>query len=97
MLRYITPSLQKYTFAIEKKLFVYDDMTQNTNQTSGIRATVFGPSGIFSITIGFMGRPICAKLGSIGSELIMPVSLDHHFTHSEHLKELKVCGAVSTH
>jgi hypothetical protein len=42
-----------------------------------------------------MGRPIAAQLGQIGSHLVMPISLDHHFMHSEHLKELKVMGNVN--
>jgi hypothetical protein len=32
-----------YNFAVEKKLFVYDSTDYNAN--SGIRATIFGPSG----------------------------------------------------
>lgn len=33
------------SFAIEKKLFVYDSGRQDSHVNSGIRATIFGPTG----------------------------------------------------
>ena len=46
-----------YRFAIEKKLFVYDSGTRDGNMDyhanrlhSGVRATIFGASGISTIT-----------------------------------------------
>lgn len=47
MLRHIQKSLSVYRFAIEKKLFVYDNIEYgNITGNSGIRATIFGASGI---------------------------------------------------
>jgi hypothetical protein len=35
-----------YSFAIERKLFVYDSGKFDPSVSSGIRATIFGPTGI---------------------------------------------------
>ena len=52
MMRHITTCFNRYGFAIEKKLFVYDagvrDGTMDYSKNhlySGIRATIFGASG----------------------------------------------------
>lgn len=46
MLRIIQNQFSKYNFAIEKKLFIYDNGYSNPNHNnSGIRATIFGASG----------------------------------------------------
>lgn len=46
MLRHIQKPLSVYKFAIEKKLFVYDNTVFNdTAGNSGIRATIFGATG----------------------------------------------------
>ena len=57
MLRYITRGLTTRTFAIEKKLFVYDagvrDGTMDYHKNdmhSGVRATVFGATGTYIST-----------------------------------------------
>lgn len=78
--------------AIEKKLFVYDggkrDGTMDYSKPdmySGIRATIFGASGN-------LGKPIAAELGLANSSLIMPLSLNHHFRHSENIRELRTTG-----
>lgn len=45
MLRHINPAFQKFLFAVEKKLFIHDPLKFDPANDSGIRATVFGPSG----------------------------------------------------
>lgn len=49
MLKYIFNGMARQNFAIEKKLFVYDDGQQcevyGSPKNSGIRATAFGASG----------------------------------------------------
>jgi hypothetical protein len=70
MLKQIQKTFGKYQFAIEKKLFVYDagycerDAYKNH---SGIRATIFGPTGIYFIYSGVVGYNLAAKLGELGS------------------------------
>ena len=46
MLRQIGSAFQKCGFAVEKKLFVNDPLKFDPANDSGIRATVFGPTGI---------------------------------------------------
>ena len=82
-----------YRFAIEKKLFVYDagvrdgNMDYHANKLhSGVRATIFGASGMSYKYEGVLGQPIAAELGLANSSLIMPLSLDHNYRHSEQLK-----------
>lgn len=79
--------------AIEKKLFVYDagrrDGTMDYSKPdlySGVRATIFGASGMLDIKLGTLGKPIAAELGLANSSLIMPLSLNHNFRHSEHIR-----------
>jgi hypothetical protein len=48
------------------------------------------------IKSGYLGKPIAALLGMVNSSLTMPINLDHHFRHSEHIKELRLCGPTST-
>lgn len=45
MLKHLQKAFNKYTFAIEKKLFIYDPPFRNPANDSGIKATIFGPSG----------------------------------------------------
>ena len=45
MLRHIGSAFQRYGFALERKLFVNDPLRFDPANESGIRATVFGPSG----------------------------------------------------
>lgn len=50
MLRQISSAFQKYSFAVEKKLFVSDPQRFDPANESGVRATVFGPSGTFNLS-----------------------------------------------
>jgi hypothetical protein len=45
MLRHINSAFQRCGFAVEKKLFINDPLKFDPANDSGIRATVFGPSG----------------------------------------------------
>ncbi len=45
MLKHIGSAFQRYGFALERKLFVNDSLKLDPANDSGIRATVFGPSG----------------------------------------------------
>lgn len=53
------------------------------NSVSGIRATIFGPTG-------FMGRYVGAALGYISSDLVFPST--HAFRMDDKVKELKLCA-----
>lgn len=50
MLKQISSAFQKYSFAVEKKLFINDPQKFDPANDSGIRATVFGPSGILKLS-----------------------------------------------
>lgn len=50
MLRQISSAFQKYSFAVEKKLFINDPQKFDPANESGIRATVFGASGILKLS-----------------------------------------------
>ena len=43
---------------------------------------------------GFIGKSVAARLGGIGSNVIMPIS-KRNLRHYEHAKELKVAGHTS--
>lgn len=45
MLKHIGSAFQRYGFALERKLYVNDPLRFDPSNDSGIRATVFGPSG----------------------------------------------------
>jgi hypothetical protein len=47
MLKHIGSAFQKCRFAVEKKLFVNDPQKFDLVNDSGIRATVFGATGIY--------------------------------------------------
>jgi len=47
MLKHIGSAFQKCRFAVEKKLFVNDPQKFDPANDSGIRATVFGATGIY--------------------------------------------------
>lgn len=66
MLNRITKVLAN-NFAVEKKLFVYDSGQDKAQFSSGIRATIFGATGILSLILGVTGRTIAQRLGLIGS------------------------------
>lgn len=48
-----------------------------------------------SVSVGFMGIPIAALLGKVGSRLMMPVSYKNE-RYLEHPKELKVAAPTRT-
>ena len=43
-----------------------------------------------------MGKSVASTLGLVNSSVIMPINLEHHFRHSEHIKELKQTGPTRT-
>lgn len=45
MLKHISSAFLRCRFAVEKKLFINDPLKFDPANDSGIRATVFGPSG----------------------------------------------------
>lgn len=70
MLKQISSAFQKYSFAVEKKLFVSDPQRFDPANDSGIRATVFGPSGIFNfskVSLADLSAPLSVELEVIWS------------------------------
>ena len=82
-------TLTRNSFAIEKKLFVYDGGEHNREGESGIWATIFGGSGL-------IGHYVGAKLGYIGSNIIFPITTEFKPHHSDEIKELKTYAATGT-
>lgn len=45
MLNHIQRTFNRFGFAIEKRLFVYQNPVENVKEYSGLRATIFGATG----------------------------------------------------
>ena len=66
MLNHIQRTFGKYYFAIEKRLFVYDSGRNDPKDQSGIRATIFGPTGILKLNYRNVGLFCCSQDRSDG-------------------------------
>lgn len=77
-------TFNKRLFSSRGLLHIYDPGHNGMrNSISGIRATIFGPTG-------FMGKYVAAGLGYISSDLVLPST--HAFRMDDKVKELKLCA-----
>lgn len=44
------------------------------------------PQVSLELIIGFLGHAVATRLGGIGSSVIMPVTSENNYRHSEHIK-----------